>query len=268
MKHFFAISAVMVFIYLMTTPALTIIIPSGANETNYRIHEADYPAVFPLFISNEGVKECGATLIAPSWAITAAHCTQPVLRGLKTSGKFKVTIAGNVVFFDDIVLHATAPSDETFTNETVDVALLHLSKPLTSVEPIRLYSESDEVGKTITMVGWGDLGSADTGPVGNDGQFRFAKNKVSDVDGHFLFFKFDRPESHEAVPFEAVGGPGDSGVPGLFMDEAGGIFLAGISSGQIPPDEGPDKPGVYGSIELFMRVSALRVWIEGVIRAP
>jgi hypothetical protein len=129
-----------------------------------------------------------------------------------------------------------------------------------------MYSGGDEVGKTITMMGWGDLGTADTGPIDNDGLFRRANNKVSEVDGHFLLFEFDAPESPEAVPLEAVGGPGDSGVPGLFIDENGDILLAGISSGQMPPKDGPDKPGVYGSIEIFMRVSELKDWIEKVIK--
>ena len=151
-----------------------------------------------------------------------------------------------------------------------DIALLKLATSITDVEPVSLYTETDEVGQNITLLGWGDFGTGALGisrqtPI-NDGLFRQATNQIVRVDSTQIFFDFDPPGSDNVLPLEGVNGPGDSGGPALVQTTAG-FKIVGVSSGGFYPKGGDrsSREGKYGWREYYVRVSTMRGWIESVI---
>jgi len=255
-----------IFFSAATYPAASIIIPEGADPDVYVISERAFPAVFPISRTPRGYKECGATLITENWAVTAGHCVFPILRALENNRPYVVEINGASNEVDLAIQHPKGPKDGMMTEDTVDLALIHLKNPIQGVDPMPLYNATDEAGQEIFFVGWGDLGTADKGPYTNDIKFRMATNRITEAQGNALFFVFDKPGSKEAVSMEGVGGPGDSGVP-AFIERDGKVYIIGISSGQFPPEGGPDRPGAYGATEVFMRMSTLQSWIWETIQA-
>ncbi|MEM9137836.1 MAG: trypsin-like serine protease, partial [Cyanobacteria bacterium P01_F01_bin.42] len=151
-----------------------------------------------------------------------------------------------------------------------DIALLKLSGEVDHVSPIALYTGSNEVGKTVTLLGWGDYGTGDRGIAReqaiNDGLFRQATNQIIRAEGNQLFFDFDPPESGASLPLEGVNGPGDSGGPAL-VESNEGYEIIGISSGGYYPKgvKHDSQEGRYGWREYYVRVSAMMEWIQEVI---
>jgi hypothetical protein len=241
---------------LMAAPAGAIIIRHDINPSSYEASPSDYPAVFGLLKTRRGFWDCPATLIAPQWAVTAGHCSQaPRIREALSAGGYQVEIAGRENVIDRIVVHPGG----------VDIALLHLGNAVTHVVPIALYSTSDEVGRVVDMVGWGDTGTGLTGVTGPDGQFRLARNKIDRAQADIISWTFSDPSESggDCVELEGISGPGDSGGP-AFIATKEKLELAGVSSGQ---DNAGGRPGTYGVREFYVRISAVRDWIQEVIAA-
>lgn len=242
---------------LIASPAKAIVVRHDAEPSAYLASPSDYPAVFGLLRTRRGFLDCPATLVAPHWAITAGHCAEAprISQAMQGGGGYRVDIAGSSNTVDRVVAH---PSGE-------DVALLHLTSAIVNVTPVGLYMHSDEVGQIIEMVGWGDTGDGATGPTTPDGQFRHAENRVDQAESAMLSWTFSDPRAPgtDAVSLEGISGPGDSGGP-AFIRATSGLLLAGISSGQDPMGH---ARGTYGVREYFVRVSAIRNWIEQAISA-
>ena len=87
--------------------------------------------------------------------------------------------------------------------------------------------------------------------------------RVDSTFDNFLIFRFDDPRSHlgRALPLEGISGPGDSGGPAL-LPTPHGLRVAGISSAQ--RDYGASE-GTYNVDEYYVRISAVREWIDSVI---
>ncbi|TQV89340.1 S1 family peptidase [Aliikangiella coralliicola] len=257
--------------------AKTMVIRHDVKPESYLVNESEYPAIFPLFVDGE-VKECVATLIDKEWAVTAAHCT--VLIGENTS--HKVTINGH----DNKVTAVFIPSQfgsfeairdkqgnimeyrENVKDWGYDIALLKLESPVDNVKPVPLYKQTDEIGKRILLLGWGDYATGEKGisveePV-NDGKFRQAENLITSVDENVLHFDFEPPSSPNALRLEGVNGPGDSGGPALVSTQSGRA-LVGVSSGGGYEDSSPlisGNPNRYGWKESYIRISKLYPWIK------
>jgi hypothetical protein len=169
---------------------------------------------------------------------------------MNSGGGYAVEIAGAANAIDRIVAHPGAPG--------TDIALLHL-REASRTQPMRLYGNADEVGKTVVLLGWGDTGTGAVGVVGPDGRLRRAENVVDQADDVNLSWVFDAPPGGASL--EGISGPGDSGGP-AFIQTADGLALAGISSGQDPMGHGR---GRYGVREFYARISAALSWIMSVI---
>jgi len=244
------------------SPAAAIVVRHDIADEKFRADPAAYPELFWLYTGRQGYRICVATLIAPQWAITAAHCTQdsPLARAMAAPAPaFEVRIAGRPHSIDRVVRH---PSWDGETG--VDMALLRLSEPVDGVRPAPLYLAGDEPGLRVLMVGWGGVGTGLTGAKAPDPHLRVAGQRIDRADGHELVWAFDAPHSGRAEPDEGISGPGDSGGPALLEAGEGVRCVVGVSSRQ----ETDGKPeGVYGVREYYARVSAAADWIREVAGA-
>ena len=239
-SHLAALFSAIALALITANPAQAIIVRHDVDDSEFLQHDGAYPAVFDVFEKRGGV----ATLIAPSWAITAGHVGKDIKPGHET------TIAGQSYSVRQVVLH---PKWATANRER---ALSQLDRPVQDVEPIALHETSDEQGKLVTFVGRGDSGTGLTGPATTDHKLRAATNRVERVEGDMLVFRFDAPEDENTTPLEGVSGPGDSGGPAL-IESSGITKLAGLSvasSGR--------PPGTYGNFEFYSRVSIDVDWIQ------
>jgi hypothetical protein len=252
---------------LCAVSAEAMVIRHDVPDRAYRARERDWPAMFALYVNKAGHRDCVATLIAPQWAVTAAHCTKdkPLVDAMaQPRPRFRIEIAGRPAIIDRVVRH---PGSERAQGgrfqDWVDLALVHLERPVTRVRPVLLHGAQDEEGMVVMLPGWGTTGNGATGLAKPDGLFRLAQNRVGGAQGGWLFWRFDSPEEKGlAVPLEGVSGPGDSGGPALIRTRAG-LEIVGVSSSQ---QTGGKPEGVYGVLEGYVRVSQFAPWIRQVMQ--
>jgi hypothetical protein len=196
----------------------------------------------------QGAADGEGTLIAPRWVLTAAHVGSEIRRG------HLVIVGSQQIAVDSIVIHPQ------WNDGPHDLALLRLAQPAI-VRPAQLYRQSAEADQLIVLVGYGDFGTGEKGPEGNDRVVRGASNRIDEATDLWLKFAFDPPNHPRTTPLEGVSGPGDSGGP-AYLDGAPGEVLIGVSSGQSTRAAG--GPGRYGVVEYYVRVSRYISWIESI----
>jgi hypothetical protein len=207
----------------------------------------------PQVAVGEVLPDGGCTLVAPRWALTAAHVASGLKPGARVRfGEYEATVAR-------IILHpeGTAPRGQP---PEVDLALLQFEAEVPGVAPLPIYRGDDEAGRTLLVVGYGDHGNAGQALARGDGRRRAVTNEVSDAGPRRLFLRFDAPPAGTAM--EGVGGPGDSGGPAL-LEAKGKSYLAGVSSASMD-----GKPGQYGVVDVYVRVGSYADWIDATIAAP
>ena len=189
-----------------------------------------------------------AVAIRPHWLLTAAH----VLAGAETpvaiqDGDKKFTL-GPVFVHQD------------FEEETIgfhDIALLYSPEDFDLEFYTPLYTEKEEVGKPVTIAGYGFYGTFHTGGKQVDNNKRAGHNKIDSSERAVLLCS---PSVTNRMPLEFMIASGDSGG-GLFI----GNELAGINSFLMATDKTPD--GSYGDDAAFTRVSLYADWVESQIAA-
>jgi hypothetical protein len=234
-----------VLLTLMVGPAGAIVGRHDRDDDAYVQLGKEYRCVCRVARDGQGV------LIGPHWVLTAAHVAQPV-----TAGKDVVHFGDRDFRVKRVVIHPGGHATGDRPPED-DVALLELQKAVKHVRPAQLYREHDEVGKTIVVAGYGDVGDGRSKPRRGDGRLRAARNVITEAGPKRIFFTFDAPPAGD--PLEGVSGPGDSGGPALY-EQDGRLYTVGISQASAN-----GRPGRYGVTEVYMRVSSYVDWIAGVV---
>ena len=197
------------------------------------------------------------TLVDSCWILTAGHIGNDLNRDLESNKKPTVLCNGKKYYIDQVVVHPDFKSiDEGLNN---DICLVKIKGNINGVLPAKIYSQNNEVGKHIILVGMGDVGTGKTGPQRSDKVTRAATNIIDGVENTWIHFAFDSPDSKNTTEYEGVSGPGDSGGPAL-TEVDNTLFIIGVSSFQ----KGQEKygKGHYGVTEYYSRVSAYSKWIK------
>lgn len=189
-----------------------------------------------------------AVVIAPHWLLTAAHVVQ--------DGTHHTAILADQTTYDlpHVVWH------KDFDNSTFgvnDIALCYSPKEIVMEFYPELYDQDDELGKAITLAGWGFSGTFNTGASVTDGKRRAGQNVIAGSHRTVLTCV---PRRQGRFPLEFMIAPGDSGG-GMFI----GNKLAGINSFLMAGDSKPD--GTYGDESAFTRVSLYVQWVKDQIAA-
>ena len=227
--------------YFLFHQCHSIIIRHDVNPSRYNGVSSQYPAVFHYPDTVKLGFGCSATLISPVYAVTAAHCFDDI------RAPFTATIGG-VQHRISTVLVNPCFSFESDGPNVMDLALIKLDTP-SSNPPQSMYRFNDEVGKTITLVGWGDLcvaGNHHPSKCRGGNRFRIGKNIINRITENTLQYSLDRP-SHGGLDLEAIGWSGDSGGPAL-IERDGKLYVTGVNSG--------GDCCSYGSVDEICRLSS------------
>jgi len=212
---------------------------------------------------NGGNFVCSGTLIAPDWAVTAGHCAA-------TATSLDFTVGGTTYAADAWGAHRDWDPLNPFNLILGgDIAVVHLSNPVTNVAPAQRYRGTQEVGHIGIFVGFGQTGTGLTGATTFDGVKRAGTNDIDliGLNGRGIFADFDNPlnpgdsiiGSSAPLSLEIMVAPGDSGGA-VFLVDNNELFLAGVNSFIFGLDFVPDAD--YGDLTGATRVSSFNDWID------
>jgi secreted trypsin-like serine protease len=187
-----------------------------------------------------------AVIIGPNWILTAAH----VVHG--TTNQVIIKDDGTEYPLQHLIVHDEYVEEKVGWN---DLALGYSPTEFKLDFYTPLYTEQDEMGKAITIAGYGIQGTFTSGanPEKSDQKKRAGHNVV---DAHADAVLFCSPTAGRTrMPLEFLITPGDSGG-GMFI----GNKLAGINSFLLAADKKTD--GTYGDEAAFTRVSLYTHWVS------
>lgn len=215
-------------------PAATALDPKVVNG----LTTAAYPSV-GIFVS--GSAACSATLIGCSTVLTAAHCvcndpqTGRLLTGAQCAARADLLDpATKLVYFPSAGRFAVSSVavDPTFTfGEQGDVAIVHLSTPVTGIAPSAIDTTAKPpTGMPATLAGFGITEDPASGAgIKRTGSLVVAPCAVTGLNGaaHVCatLANLQGTPGSNSTPCH-----GDSGGP-LFVDFGSGPVIAGTTSG-------------------------------------
>jgi hypothetical protein len=242
--------SIVIVINLLASNGFSIVIRHDRDDEIYLALGAMFPVVG--FFQ----ERVGCTLIAPRWAITAAH----VVESNPGFIDYYVVFGGKRYEVEKIIIHPKRTRDAV--DSSADIALLKFKEPVTGITPALLYDRMDEAGKQVVLAGYGKTGNGLTGATGERGKLRGATNEIEGALENSLLLVFDAPP--HGTDLEGINGAGDSGSPAIY-EENGKLYIMGVSSF----NSGDEKKGTaskYWTFEGYARISTRRQWILDTIR--
>ena len=220
---------------------------------------ATQPYPFMAALRDGGSQICGASLIAPKVALTAAHCVDdgnPNGLSVRLGSTKRTGSDGEIIAIEAIEVHEDYDGDPGGGS---DIALLRLEAASVQ-QPIHLGTAAEtalwDAGKIGRVIGWGSAVFL-VGPGNNDLQ-ELDLPVVSDRDCKSVYSEYNSATMICAGEDSGLKDScqGDSGGP-LFAFNAAG---AAVQFGTVSYGLGCGFPGYYG---VYGRVgaSALRDWI-------
>ncbi len=245
-----------------------IVVRHDVSDSKYRVA----PNIFPPLVALPG--EGQGTLISPDWVISAAH----VVTGRQIH---EISICGKPRQVSEVIIHPDyRPAPESlqsgaaqplmdFMNQSADVALIRLTKPVRDVKPVILYRATDEAEKIAEILGRGATGNGLVGEYKNSphaGHLRRAYSRVISAEGRWLKLRFDQPP--KTLPLEGMPADGDSGGP-ILIRVGDSLELAGLVSHKFASGPVKDfKCCSYGQVTYQSRISYYLPWIASKTGIP
>jgi transmembrane serine protease 9 len=255
---------------LVACCALALVLPAAAHAVvGGKPASRAYPAMAALE-DRDGLR-CGASLVAPSWALTAAHCVSDIaatdLKVLLGTQVRSQRAGAELIAVTQAVTHERYGSPAADSN---DVALLRLARP-SAQTPIRLAGPAERdawaPGRPATVIGWGseafllgggatDLLREVTVPIVKDSTCAGSYALTAGFDPGTMVCAGQLLGLRDACQ-------GDSGGPLMVPDGSGGLVQMGVVSFGL----GCGYPTQYG---VYARVGdpALRDWVAARIVDP
>jgi secreted trypsin-like serine protease len=251
---------------------------------------------------NEGASGyiASGTLISPEWVLTAGHVVGGTNNyGAGVSGMFfglGSVYSGTGIAATEWIPYAGWSRSNGDVWAGVDLGLVRLSQPVTSVAPALLDFSTPLLGLLGTNVGYGRSGTGTLGMSSDPGVKRAGQNMIDarggmvttmgsgtllDLDGissTVLFQDFDHPTDLVAstmgsvtpVAQEYLIASGDSGG-GLFIDVGGATKLVGVNSflASLPyPLDTTGANADYGDLAGVVSVQSFENWIFTMTGVP
>lgn len=152
----------------LSSTADAIVIRHDVDDAKYRITSSEFPALVDMPGEGHG------SLIAPQWAVTAAHTLprhaelkQVTINGLPREVERVIIHPGYRTLPQTLIDQATASGEAmlivVFLASSDDIALIKLRQPVTDVASVAAYKRDDEAGQTIKLIGKGATGTGDIG---------------------------------------------------------------------------------------------------------
>jgi hypothetical protein len=218
----------------------------ATSDQRHLDYGAQFRCVARLTSSKGGrIQMASCVILSPFFAITAAHAVAGCDPGevITDDGRRREVV--------QIFVH---PDYDEDTLGTRDVAVVRLGQPVSLDFYPGIYSRQDEIGKVVSIAGYGISGTFATGANISDGKKRAGSNIV---DGELKGLLTCSIQGGRRTTLEYMVSPGDSGG-GMFI----GNELCGINSLVLSPP-GRVPLGQYGDESGHARLSQpeVRDWI-------
>ena len=248
-------------------------VPASDRQVSFIVNgqlETGWPAVGALtgFIGGTYIGEfCTATLIAPQWVLTAAHCVTPTQDMPLTAAMTRFLIgndatptgtqsnpqppaAGTFYQADKFYTHPGYTSSTT--NVDNDVALVHLARAVTGVTPLPLNQKAMDRSFLNQMVDYVGFGATEGINQTGSGVKRSGTMELVQIDPHEYISQY----GGQGICF------GDSGGPGLFQVD--GVWtVIGVNS-----TVGNDGQDPCRGMANHMRVDFYATWLASITEMP